>query len=174
MKIKLFLLLILLTACANKKTENSEESKKIETETYYGLKKINQDNLSSLSEILMRLEKKENLTELNLEEGIKVKGLECKISGTIVDMCQMSGCWFTFKTEEGKELFVQMKEHKPTSKDWSGKTIVVEGIAYTEELSIAELRLKAKEEGASRDELSKITKPQTKYNFLAEGAVLKK
>lgn len=141
---------------------------------HYGLKAIDAEGAVSVSEILTKLEKGENLEEIVIEEDYKVEGLKGKIEGTIVEMCQMSGCWFTFETEDNKIITVTMKEHKPTPKQWAGKSVIVEGAAYKEIISIEELRRQAKDEGASRDEISKIKEPQTNYHFIADGAILKK
>jgi hypothetical protein len=168
----LLVFIAFISACSNK-VNDTQPREQEKTESFFGVKKITQEGAISLTEVLSKLEKKEGLEEITLDEGIKVKGLRCKTSGKITDMCQMSGCWFIFKTEDNKELFVQMKDHKPTPKEWSGKTVVVEGLTYLEEIGIEELRLKAKEEGASRDELSKIIKSEIKYNFIADGAILK-
>jgi len=141
---------------------------------HYGLSKITAEGAVASDELVAKLVKKEGLQDITLEGGAKAKGLHSKVEGTIVEMCQMSGCWFTFTTKDGKTLFVDMKEHKPTPKEWAGKTVVVEGDAYSQTVSIEELRHNAKENGASRDELSKIKEPEMQYKFVAEGAILKK
>jgi hypothetical protein len=141
---------------------------------HYGLKKITADGAVQSADIIAKLEKGDKLEEITLEEDVKVKGLKSKVEGTIVEMCKMSGCWFTFKTAEGKILHVQMREHKPTPKEWAGKTVIVEGEAYKEVKSIEELRHAAKADGLSREEIAKINSPETSYNFIAEGAIQKK
>jgi hypothetical protein len=141
---------------------------------HYGLTKITADGAIICDEVIGKLTKKEGLQDISLKGGAKVKGMHSKVEGTIVEMCQMSGCWFTFETKDGKKMFVDMKEHKSTPKQWAGKTVIVEGDAYVQTISIEELRHRAKENGSSRDELSKIKEPETEYKFIADGAILKK
>ena len=165
---------IALSSCSS--NQNKEEDKNTENKSnkkFYGLKEITESGAISVDSVLILLNKNENLTEQALEDGVKVKGIKTKIEGKIVDMCQMSGCWFTFVNKDGQIFQVNMREHKETSKEWAGKTVVAEGIAYAEEISIEELRHQAKQEGASREDLSKIKNPQTNYFLLADGAIEK-
>ena len=141
---------------------------------HYGLKKITADGAVQSADIIAKLEKGDKLEEITLEDDVKVKGLKSKVEGTIVEICKMSGCWFTFKTAEGKILHVQMREHKPTPKEWAGKTVIVEGEAYKVVKSIEELRHAANADGMSREEIAKIKSAETSYNFIAEGAIQKK
>jgi hypothetical protein len=172
----IFLSLGILSGCnnSNNNSEQSEKSEVVQEEKFYGLKKISPEGAINSDSVLSLLDKNEGLQEIDLGEGIKTKGIKTKIEGSIVEMCQMSGCWFTFKTADGKEITISMREHKETPKEWAGKTVVAEGAAYIETIGIEELRHKAKEEGASRDEISRIKDPKVNYHFIADGATLKK
>ena len=166
---------LLLGACAgpqNKGAEDKQETKK--SEKYYGLKQINADGAITSDSLISMLKEDKNLNEFEIEPEVKVKGIKTKIEGKIVDMCQMSGCWFSFQSKNGEIITINMREHKETPKAWSGKIVAAEGIAYTETISIEELRHAAKAEGASREDLSKIKSPQTNYYLLADGAIEKK
>ena len=166
----LFGLIVILFGSCNNSSENhsaNNSGKKI-----YGLKEINAEGAISVDSVLILLNNEKNLTEQEIEDGIKVKGIKTKIEGKIVDMCQMSGCWFTFVNKNGQIFQVNMREHKETPKEWAGKTVVAEGIAYAEEISVEELRHEAKKEGATQEEISKI-KPHSNYYLLADGAIEK-
>ena len=152
---------------------------------HFGLKEISTDGAISASTLVAQLDKKEGLTELTVGEE-KIQGLNAaKIEGTITEVCQAAGCWFRMKTEEGKEVFIKMKEHKNIPIDWSGKTVVAQGDAFIKETSIEELRhyiddeMKSDELTAAQKEALKKKKeavkaPKMEYNLIAEGVVLKK
>jgi hypothetical protein len=169
----LFLLIFaLFYSCSSEKnnSQSSEEEKK-----WFGLKEITPNDAVNVDDALTKLDNKENLEVINIGEGVTAKGLKLKVRGEVVDICKSSGCWFTFQTKSGKELFIQMKEHKKTEKGkWIGKTVVVEGELYSNEISVQELRQNAKSEGASREEISKIKEAKTEYILNADGAILAK
>lgn len=168
-------LVILLGACASpQKNNNDDQLDAKKPGKFYGLKEINADNAISSDSIITILDENKKLLEFEIEPGVKVKGVKTKIEGRIVDMCKMSGCWFNFKNKDGKIITINMREHKETPKEWSGKIVAAEGIAYSETISIEELRHAAKAEGASRDDISKIKSPQINYYLLADGAIEKK
>jgi hypothetical protein len=142
---------------------------------HYGLVEITADEAVSADEVVAKLDAKEGLEEIALDEETKVEGVaSAKVEGEITEVCQQAGCWFRMKTAEGKELFIKMKEHKSIPKDWSGKTVVAQGNAFIQETSVDELRHYAEDEGASEEEIAKITEPMVEYKLVAEGVVLKK
>lgn len=141
---------------------------------HFGLVEITAEDAVSADEIVAKLEGKEDLEEIALGEDAKVNGIAAaKVEGEITEVCQQAGCWFRMKTTEGKELFIKMKEHKSIPKDWSGKTVVAQGNAFIQETSVDELRHYAEDEGASKEEIEKITEPAVEYKIVAEGVILK-
>jgi len=54
-------------------------------------------------------------------------------------------------------------------KDISGKDVIVEGKAYSTEVSVEELRHYAEDAGKSKEEIMAITEPEQTYAFLATG-----
>jgi len=141
---------------------------------HFGLSKISTENVISAEDLVARLDKKEGLTELTVGEN-KLQGLPAaKVEGTITEVCQAAGCWFRMKTDSGKELFIKMKEHKNIPKDWSGKTVVAQGDAFIEEISVEELRHYLEDKNASQEEIEAVKEPKMEYNLIAEGVVLKK
>lgn len=180
--ISIFFSALFMLSCENNKQQTASDTdshahKQGEDEVdgiHYGLKKIVADGVVNADDIIKKLENKENLEDVLIEKEVSVKAVKAKIEGTITEMCKMSGCWFSFKTANNIDIMVNMRGHKNTPQDWLGKTVIVEGAAYCETLSIEELKFKAKEEGADRDLISKIKSPQINYYFLADGAILKK
>ncbi len=177
-KMKNFAILLLvglyLTACnsttaPNPDSDNSPNAEKNE----FGLLKVTPGGAITADDLIERLLKEENLTEVEMGE-MKVKGIaEVKMEGKIVQMCKAAGCWYTVEGKDGTVLTVSMKEHKSLPKDWVGKTVVAQGTAYVNTISVEELRFALKEEGATNEEIESIEEPEKELNFLAEGVVLK-
>ena len=95
------------------------------------------------------------------------------VSGKIESCCQKKGCWMKVKLAEDKEVFVKFKDYgffMPL--DCSGSTVVMEGKAYAETVSVEDLKHYAEDAGKTKEEIAAITKPETKYSFLAQGTML--
>ncbi len=157
-----------------KNGENIEKEKGGGDVLHYGLVEINATDAIPANEVIAKLEQQEGLEEIALDEETTVLGLKAaKVEGEVLQVCQHSGCWFIMKTNQGKELFISMKEHKSVPKDWVGKTVVAQGDAFIREISVEELQYAAKEEGLSEEEIEKITEPRFEFELVAEGAILK-
>ncbi len=98
-----------------------------------------------------------------------------KFTATVTGVCQAKGCWVTLSLENGKEAMVRFKDYgffMPM--DIVGKEVVVNGLAFVEEMSVEDQRHYAKDAGDSDDEIAKITKVKKIYSFEADGVLLKK
>jgi hypothetical protein len=74
-----------------------------------------------------------------------------------------------------ESLFVKFKDYAFfVPKDIAGREVLVEGVAFTEETSIEELRHYAEDAGKSEEEIAKITEPVTEKKFMASGVLLLK
>jgi len=58
-------------------------------------------------------------------------------------------------------------------KDIAGKEVIVNGLAFVEEMSVEDQRHYAEDGGKSEDEIAKITKPKKTFGFEADGVLLK-
>lgn len=95
-----------------------------------------------------------------------------KVQGEIAACCQKKGCWMTMPMGN-EELMVRFKDYGffvPMNS--AGKNTVLEGWAFREEISVDELRHYAEDEGQSKEEIAKITAPETKFTFLADGVIV--
>ncbi len=109
------------------------------------------------------------ITEMNgkVEEHLK-------LTAKVNDVCQMKGCWMTLDLENGDQVMVRFKDYEFfVPKDASGKTAVVEGRAYYDEVSVETLRHYAEDAGKSQEEINAITEPEMKLSFVADGVILK-
>ncbi|MEM7484630.1 MAG: DUF4920 domain-containing protein [Bacteroidota bacterium] len=109
-------------------------------------------------------------------EKIGVKDtIATQVSGTIVDVCKAKGCWMKVAMGNEEEVFVKFKDYGffvPTDSE-NGK-VVMDGIAFVEEVSVDEQRHYAEDAGKSKEEVAKITKPKKTLRFEASGVQIKK
>ena len=98
-----------------------------------------------------------------------------KFQSNIKEVCKKKGCWMQMDLTDGKESFVKFKDYGffvPLNADNS--EAIVNGIAFVDVVSVAELKHYAKDGGKSQDEINKITKPEVTYSFKATGVYIKK
>ena len=58
-------------------------------------------------------------------------------------------------------------------KDASGKTVIMDGYAYKNVTTVAELRHYAEDAGKPKEEIEKITEPESELVFEAHGVIIK-
>lgn len=111
----------------------------------------------------------------------KYKGLKSgdtiniKFKSKINDVCQKKGCWMSLQLPGQKESFVKFKDYAffvPLNA--AGQEAIVSGKAFVSEISVAQLKHYAKDGGKSEAEIAKITEPEVKYGFLADGVLISK
>ena len=96
--------------------------------------------------------------------------VQVQLQGTIVEVCQAKGCWMNVNLQDDAQVFVRFKDYGffvPTNS--SGKSVVMNGIAFIEEMSVDEQRHYAEDKGATKDEIAKITTPKRTLRFEADG-----
>ena len=113
-------------------------------------------------------------TQLIAKLGDK-DAIPAKVEGVVESVCKVKGCWMTMKTGDGKTMRVTFRDYGFfMPKDITGKTVVIEGVAHTSTTSVAKLRHYAEDDGKSKAEIEKITKPETDLSFVADGVIIKK
>lgn len=98
---------------------------------------------------------------------------QVKVKASVIEVCSKKGCWMTFKVNEKEEAFVKMKDYGffvPV--DMKGKTVVLEGKAFTKTTSVAELKHYAEDAKKSQKEIDAIVEPKTEIRFMADGIVV--
>lgn len=119
-------------------------------------------------------------TTSNYENGVFEKigvkdTIMTQVSGTIVEVCKSKGCWMKVDIGNEEQVFVKFKDYGffvPTDSE-NGK-VVMNGIAFVEEVSIDEQRHYAEDAGKSKEEVVKITKPKRTLRFEASGVQIEK
>ena len=153
----LILTVFLITISCNKKES------KITKPVYatFG-EKITEDNTIS-KEILLEKYK-------SLKKG---DTLAVKVSAKINEICQNKGCWMTLDLGSEKTAFVKFKDYGFfVPMNAQKRNTIIEGKAFVEETSVAELKHYAEDEGKSQKEIAAITAPKTEYKFLAHGVLI--
>lgn len=108
-------------------------------------------------------------TALGTQDSAKVK-----LIGEATAVCQAKGCWMQLQTADGKKMRVRFKDYAFfVPKDTQGKTVVVDGWAHREEISVADQQHYLKDAGKSEKEIAAITQPEQQLTFMADGVLIK-
>ena len=100
--------------------------------------------------------------------------VQTKLEGEIILTCPKKGCWIEMKIDE-KDVFVKFKDYGffvPKS-GMEGKKAIIQGLASIDTVSVKDLKHYAEDAGKSKSEIEKITSPEIKISFLAEGVIIK-
>lgn len=107
----------------------------------------------------------------NVFENLALADKEtAQLQGTITEVCQAKGCWMKVNLNDGEEVFVRFKDYGffvPT--DSAGKDVVMNGLAFVEEMSVEDQQHYAMDKGATKEEIKKIQKPKRTLGFEADG-----
>lgn len=101
--------------------------------------------------------------------------LNMQLRGTITEVCQAKGCWMKVDLEDDREVFVRFKDYAffvPT--DVAGKTVLLNGVAFVEEMGVEEQRHYAEDKGMSKEEVAQIATPKRTLRFQADGVRINK
>ena len=100
--------------------------------------------------------------------------LQAKVACEIITSCTRKGCWMHVKMPDGTPMMVKFKDYGffVPKEGLEGKKAVMQGYATKEVTSVAELRHYAEDAGKSKEEIAKITEPETNLMFLADGVLI--
>lgn len=100
--------------------------------------------------------------------------LPVQLSGTIVEVCQTSGCWMDIDMGNNQRVLVTFPEKVfVTPKDAVGKQAIVNGMASKVIIPVKRLQLQAADEGYSEEEINAINDPLTEYSIEATKVEIK-
>lgn len=155
-------LTVALVSC-NKKEETVVKSESKIAYASFG-DKITQENAITKEEMLAKYK--------TLKSGDTLK---VKLATKINEICQNKGCWMTLDLGKDENAFVKFKDYGFfVPMNAQKRESIVEGKAFVEETSVAELKHYAEDEGKSTEDIAKITEPKTEYKFLAHGVLISK
>lgn len=151
----------LFTACSDHKSENNNELSSVDTTLQYFGDSITKDGAIAVDQIAAQMQGKDSL--------------KIKVTGPIEDVCQKKGCWMNMNIGNNQSMKVRFKDYAFfLPKDAGGKTVFIEGVAFTDTTSVAELKHYAEDGGKTKEEIAKITEPEISISFEANGVILKK
>ncbi len=162
--ITVFALLIAFTSCKNneKTTEQQPEETKEIAYASFGEKITDTDALPATRMA-------EHYKAMTAGDTIN-----SKMTAKVDAVCQVKGCWMTVNLEDGTTARVKFKDYGFfMPKNIAGKEVIVNGLAYVDEVSVAEQRHFAEDAGKSKEEIEAITEVKRTYTFMADGVLLK-
>ncbi|MBT8272835.1 MAG: DUF4920 domain-containing protein [Bacteroidia bacterium] len=97
-----------------------------------------------------------------------------KMVAKVDEVCQSKGCWMKLDLEDGNQIMVKFKDYGFfMPKDIAGKEVIINGIAFVDEMSVEDQRHYAEDAGKSEEEIQAIQAPKKTYSFEADGVLLK-
>ncbi len=100
--------------------------------------------------------------------------LATKVQCEIITSCTKKGCWMTVQLPDGEKMMVRFKDYAffVPKEGLEGHHAVIQGYASKETTDVATLRHYAEDAGKSKEEIAKITEPETNLMFLADGVLI--
>ncbi|RBL90421.1 DUF4920 domain-containing protein [Chitinophaga flava] len=96
--------------------------------------------------------------------------LSLKIKAKVLDVCPKKGCWMKLQVNDSTTAFVKMKDYAFfVPLDIKGKTVVLDGVAYLHETSVAELKHYAEDAHKPQVEIDAIQQPKKEIRYTANG-----
>ena len=135
----------------------SQSNKLTESLNFYG-EKISTDNVIDYDTFI---------------ENSKIVS-KSKIEGTILSTCPKKGCWMQVKIDSDT-IQVTFKDYGffVPKTGLENKKTILEGYPKQDTISIKMLKHFAEDAGKSQKEIDKITKPEYKISFIADGVIIK-
>lgn len=163
--LSLIFVLSLLFACeTNKKTDNQTVETKSDEMAYVSIgNEIVADDALSADRMA------EHYKSYKVGDTVP-----SKMVAKVDEVCQSKGCWMKLDLEDGNQVMVKFKDYGFfMPKDIAGKEVIINGIAFIEEMSVEDQRHFAEDAGKSKEEIEAITTPKKTYSFEADGVLLK-
>ena len=100
--------------------------------------------------------------------------LKAKFNAKVLEVCQSKGCWMKVQLDNNQQAMVRFKDYGFfMPKDIQGKEVVVNGLAFVEEMSVKDQKHYAKDAGKFAAEITRITTTEKTFGFEADGVLLK-
>ncbi len=99
------------------------------------------------------------------------ESVDAIIEGEVTAVCKKKGCWMTVAVEDGEDIMVRFKDYgffMPL--DLTGK-VLIKGTAKEQITTVEELKHYAEDDGATAEEIAKITEPKREVHVTATGVM---
>ncbi len=118
------------------------------------------ENVMDVKNVVQRTQAEENIASI-------------RVAGKVVDVCQVKGCWMKLENPGGEAVHIMFKDYALfMPKDLAGKNVVLEGRAYINYTTVAELQHFAEDAGKSKEEIAKINEPKREVRIEAWGVTI--
>ncbi len=155
--------LVLLVGCKNNQ-KPSEESKNVQSERNYA-------SFGKLIDFEGAIGGEEMLDEFQALKDADT--LETKFSAIVTDVCKSKGCWMKLNLKNGEEVMVKFKDYGFfVPKEIEGREVVVNGIAFVDNMSVDDQRHYAEDAGESQEDIARIKEPKKTFEFEANGVLI--
>ncbi len=95
-----------------------------------------------------------------------------KFSAKVKEVCQNKGCWMRLDLGSD-EAMVKFKDYGFfVPKDIAGDEVILEGMAFVDEMSIEDQKHYAEDAGKPQDEIDAITEPKRTLSFVSSGVLI--
>ncbi len=99
--------------------------------------------------------------------------INSKMIAKVDEVCQAKGCWMKVDLGNNEQVMVKFKDYGFfMPKNIAGKEVIINGVAFVEEVSVDEQRHYAEDGGATKEEIAAITEQKKTFSFLADGVLL--
>ncbi|MFT5436352.1 MAG: hypothetical protein ACI840_000999 [Ulvibacter sp.] len=154
---------LLIVSCNDsKKNETASAEAQVQEVTYQSFgDKIDDKGTLSSTEIQEKYK--------NLKPGDSVA---VKFKSEVKAVCQSKGCWMRMDMG-GEEAMVKFKDYGFfMPKDIAGQEVIVDGVAFIEEVSVEDQRHFAEDAGKTTEEIAAITEPKRTLSFTSSGVLI--
>lgn len=148
-------------SCFAQKDSKTLPSKETNSGVYYG-EEFALDAVDQQKEVWQKYTSMVNSDSLHVQFKAKVK-----------EVCKVKGCWMVVELPEGEQAMVRFKDYgffMPF--DIPGKEVVLNGLAFVEEMSVEDQKHYAIDAGKSTDEIAKMVTPKRTFSFEASGVLV--
>lgn len=100
--------------------------------------------------------------------------LAVSVIGQVQQVCQVKGCWMDVRLTDNTVMKVRFQDYGFfVPKNLKGKTVVLNGLAYRQTVSVADQKHYAQDAGKSPAEIRAIKAPRKSITYTASGVLLK-
>ena len=99
--------------------------------------------------------------------------LHVQFKTKVKEVCKVKVCWMVVELPEGEQAMVRFKDYgffMPS--DIPEKEVVLNGLAFVEEISVEDQKHYAKDAGKSANEIANISTPKRTFSFEASGVLV--
>jgi Domain of unknown function (DUF4920) len=97
-----------------------------------------------------------------------------QVTGQVQDVCRVKGCWMDVRLTDNTVMKVRFKDYAFfVPANLKGKTVVLNGQAYNQVISVADQRHYAQDAGKPAAEIQAIKAPRKSINYTASGVMVR-